>query len=231
MSKNGEQIADLVQFYRPQDDGEPNLFQIWDGGGARGDSVTPSTYSAEYRLWMHDKLIHHMKRNGVAGLLSLGCGNAAVEGEVVRAGYRVLGVDAMPEAVELARSKGVEAIRADLTSWTPEEPWAVIYMDGVLGHLYRPAGGILPILRRIRSWLTPSESGVATFVASNDDTKDGSPAQPAPGVLGFHWLSAAYMNDQALAAGFDKVEIEHFRYQRPQSGDRIRSIIVAHVHA
>lgn len=225
------QINDLLEFYLPKREGDPNLFEVWENGDSRGDSVTPSTYSARYREWMRDKLLHHLKRTGGGGVLSLGCGNAAVEAELVRSGHRVVAVDALSEAVELANAKGVEAVQADISVWSPPEPWSVIYMDGVLGHLYDPADGVQPILRRIRSWLAPGPNGVATFVASNDDTRNGEQAQPAPNVRGFHWLATGYLGEQALAAGFTSVEIEHFSYQRPQTGDRRRSVIAAHVSA
>jgi SAM-dependent methyltransferase len=224
----GSRMDKIARFYRARSDDEPNLFQIWEMGGARGDSITPSTFSQEYRRWMHDKLVYHLKRNLGPGLLSLGCGNATIEAELVRAGYSVMGVDAMPEAVELARAKGVEAICADLMTWAPVQRWPTVYLDGVLGHLYDPDHGLVPMLRRIRSWLDPGDSGVATLIVSNDDTKDGSPAQPASGVPGFYWLSAEFMRDQALGSGFDAVEVEHFTYRRPRSGDRSRSIIVAY---
>jgi hypothetical protein len=46
---------------------------------------------------MADRLAAALDLNA-GGLLSLGCGNAAVEAEVVRRGYDVLAIDAMPEA-------------------------------------------------------------------------------------------------------------------------------------
>lgn len=229
MRATNEQLAKLTEFYLPGQDGKPNLFEIWEDGGARGDSVTPSTYSAEYRNWMRAKLIAELDRTG-GGMLSLGCGNAVIESEIARAGYRVLAVDALAEAVELAQAKGVDAVRADINAWSPEEGWSLIYMDGVLGHLYTPAEGLRPVMERIRSWLASAADGrAATFLASNDGSRNGEPAQPAPGVAGFHWLSAGYMRDEALAAGFDQVATEEFRYSRPVSGDRLRSIIVARV--
>jgi hypothetical protein len=69
----------LEQFYLSHQGGERNLFQIWEGGGARGDSVTPSTYSTEYRTWMVEKLSGELERHHAKGLLSLGCGNAIEE--------------------------------------------------------------------------------------------------------------------------------------------------------
>lgn len=222
---------DLISFYLDKNTEKESLFHVWEDGGARGDSVTPATYSAEYRAWMVDELVAELDRNG-GGLVSLGCGNAAVEAEVVRRGYRVRAIDAMAEAVTLARQKGVDAERADIYQWTPEETWSVAYIDGVLGHLHDPATGLVPVLSRIRSWLAPrphSASGLATLVASNDAPKDGSEVQKAPGVDGFHWLSAAFIRDQAIAAGFDRVETAEFRYRRPLSGERVRSVVTGYL--
>lgn len=225
------QLENLKKVYLPPSEGQPSLFQIWEEGGARDDSVTPSTYSTEYRSWMTEKLVAELDRGEGGGLLSLGCGNAAVESEIARKGYRVLGVDAMEEAVVLAKAKGVDAVCADIGQWSPDEPWSVIYMDGVLGHLYDPGKGLRPAMERIRAWLAPArDAGVATFVASNDATNNGALAQPAPGIAGFHWLSAEYMRDEAIAAGYDDVTVEEIHYKRPRSGDRVRSIIIAHTY-
>ncbi|MDJ1134773.1 class I SAM-dependent methyltransferase [Streptomyces iconiensis] len=231
------QLDTLTDFYLPKRDNEPNLFQIWEDGGARGDSITPSTYSAAYRGWMRDKLVAALEAHGAKNLLSLGSGNAAIESGLARDGYRVLAVDALAEAVELAESKGLEALQADIADWTPEGSWPVVYMDGVLGHLYDPrTRSIQPVLRRIRSWFADDSgngqgTGGGTLIASNDCTTDGSPAQPAPGVTGFHWLTGAYMREQALAAGFGEVEAETFTYDRPLSGRRVRSVITARLVA
>ncbi len=222
---------DLVRFYMTDGAGKPNIFQVWEEGSGRGDSVTPSTYSSEYRNWMCDKLVAELNRNG-GGLLSLGCGNAAVEARVAQRGFRVLAIDAMEEAVVLAQKKGVEAICADIYQWEPHERWPVIYLDGVLGHLYHPRAGLLPVLERIRSWLAPridSSSGVATLVASNDAPSNGADVYKAPGVNGFYWLSAEYMRHQALKVGFAEAVIGEFRYQRPVSGERIRAIMTGYV--
>jgi hypothetical protein len=231
MSTASEQLRELAAFYTGRGDGESTLFEIWERGEARGDSVTPSTYCAEYRRWMRDKLVEVLDEHGAAGLLSLGSGNAAVESEVHGKGYRVLCVDVVQQAVDLARAKGLEAVRADVTRWAPAEPWPVIYMDGVLGHLYTAADGILPVLGRVRSWLTgpgsPAGGRGGSLVASNDSPRNGGPAQPAPGVAAFHWLSGAYLRDQALRAGFVSASVQTYVYERPLSGRRARSVLVA----
>ncbi|WP_328779898.1 class I SAM-dependent methyltransferase [Streptomyces canus] len=220
-------IDTLRQFYLSHRPGEPTLFDIWEAGGARGDSVTPSTYSDAYRSWMHDKLVTAVKENRTDRLLSIGCGNAAVESEVAQGGYRVLAVDAIEDAVALARAKGIEAQCADVTTWSPDGSWPVVYADGLLGHIYQPATGLAPLLSRIREWLSNTDTR-GTLIASNDGPKDGSRVQAAPGVPGFHWLSGEYMHDQAVAAGFQDVSVEYFRYDRPESGVRSRAVITAH---
>jgi len=223
VKRSSSQLDDLADFYL----GGGNLFQIWERGGARGDSVTPSTYCAEYRHWMQDKIVKHLERSENPQLLSLGCGNAAVESEVAAKGYRVLCVDAIQEAVDLARVKGLRALRADITTWTPDEPCSVAYMDGVLGHLYRPETGLVPILSRVRSWLQSADPSHGTLIASNDSPGNGQPAESAAGVIGFHWLSASYLCDQVLLAGFGSISSETFIYERPLSGTRARSVVVA----
>ncbi|MFD9077368.1 class I SAM-dependent methyltransferase [Streptomyces erythrochromogenes] len=227
MTSTNAGINDLMRFYLPRSDGEPNLFEIWERGEARGDSVTPSTYSSAYREWMQDKLVGALKDHGTSRLLSLGSGNAAVESDIAQGGYRVLAVDAMPEAVAMAKAKGVDALQGDVTTWSPEGDWPVIYMDGLLGHLYTAEHGLSPTLTRIRTWLSGNATGRGTLIASNDSTQDGSAAQCAPGVDGFHWLSARYIRDEALAAGFSEVTTETFLYERPLSGERARAVITA----
>jgi 2-polyprenyl-3-methyl-5-hydroxy-6-metoxy-1,4-benzoquinol methylase len=219
---------DLENFYLKNCDGKSSLFEIWEDGGARGDSVTPSTYSPMYRSWMCGKLIAELRRTGGA-LLSIGCGNAAVEAELVRQGFSVLAIDALAEAVASARRKGVDALCADIYQWEPERTWPVVYMDGVLGHLYDPQHGLHPALERVRSWMEPTPGGAAALVSSNDSTKNGDPAEKAPGVDGFYWLSASYLRTQALESGFSESWTEEFRYQRPVSGERVRAVMVAHV--
>lgn len=221
-------IGSLRAVYLSNTGGEPSRFHLWDRGEAVGDSVTPSTYSTEYRAWMGDLLRKFLDNSDAAesGLLSLGCGNAAVEADLVSAGYRVLGVDAMPEAVELARRKGVETVQADLLTWTPpRKEWSVVYADGLLGHLFDEEHGIRPALERIRSWMP---EGKGTLVISNDDPRTDDETQAHTEVPQFTWLSARFMKAQAEAAGFHDIWTTWFTYVRPVSGPRERAIVTAH---
>lgn len=180
---------------------------------------------------MVDMIVAELDRNG-GGLLSLGCGNAAVEAEVIRRGHDVVAIDAMEVAVQMARLKNVDAVCADIYQWDPQRTWAVAYIDGVLGHRFDSMVGLVPVLSRIRTWLAPnadSASGVATLIASNDAPKDGSDVQSAPGVNGFHWLSAPYIGNQESLSGYSDVRLDVYRYRRPVSGERSRSIVIGHV--
>ena len=217
-----QDLSQLNQFYLGDTVAGENLFDIWERGAGKGDSVTPSTYSAEYRQWMYQVLVE-LLADDPGGLVSIGSGNAVIESQLTRAGHRVLAADALQEAVDLARGKGVEAVRADVRTWSPPpENWTVVYADGLLGHLYEPEQGLLPILNHVRTWLEPTEG---TIVISNDHTQSGSGVEPAPAVPGFHWLSEEFLRKQTAAAGFHEVSCVLFTYQRPLSGPRTRVVL------
>ncbi|MGH3345016.1 MAG: class I SAM-dependent DNA methyltransferase [Carbonactinosporaceae bacterium] len=214
----------LRAFYLQNGEGEPSIFHIWEHGGAKGDSVTPSTYSDSYRNWMEELLRKFLDENEGSSLLSVGCGNAAIEASLVADGYRVLGVDALEEAVALARHKGVDATCADVRTWTPPPgSWRLLYADGLFGHLHDPGDGLQPVLRRFRSWL-PENGGL---VISNDGPRTASDIEPHPDVPGFVWLSGSYLQQQVEQAGFQDVSCALFTYERPVSGPRERVIITA----
>ncbi|MER7048586.1 class I SAM-dependent methyltransferase [Streptomyces jumonjinensis] len=219
---------DLKKFYSGREDNSPSIFDVWEQGAARGDSVTPSTYSHEYREMMLGTLVEALAKSDARRLLSLGCGNAVIEAELAAQGYDVLAVDAMPEAVRLARRKGLTSLLADVREWSPAPgEWPVVYADGLFGHLYDPDTRTLPILHRIRSWFTDG----GTLIASNDSTRSGEPAEAAPGVNAFYWLSEDYLADQAYDAGFSFAECRTFTYSRPISGPRHRSVLIAQTAA
>jgi SAM-dependent methyltransferase len=217
-------LDELRKFYRC--DNDLSLFDVWEDGGANGDSITPSTYSASYRQWMIDFLCQQLGRSERPTMLSIGCGNASVESEVARAGYEVFAIDVLDRAIEIARRKGLRAQIADVRTWTPEPgKWGLVYADGLLGHLYEPMEGLVPILKHLHSWLEP---GPGTLVISNDTPREGRDAQLAPGVP-VHWLSAPYLLEQSRQAGFVDVSYTTYTYTRPLSGPRDRVIMTARI--
>lgn len=219
-------IDELRKFYLCDGNRGLSLFDIWEGGAANGDSVTPSTYSSPYRRWMISFLCEQLAAAAVPTLLSVGCGNASVEAGVSRAGYDVLCVDVLDEAVEIARRKGLEACVADVRSWAPEPGrWGVVYADGLLGHLYDPQDGLRPVLKHLHGWLAP---GPGVLVVSNDAARDGREVQSAPGIP-FFWLSPGYLAESATEVGFNDVTTATYTYTRPLSGLRERTVLTARV--
>ncbi|MGH3388481.1 MAG: class I SAM-dependent methyltransferase [Actinomadura sp.] len=218
-------IEALRDLYLSETGSEQSRFHIWERGEPVGDSVTPSTYSGAYRIWIRDLLRKLLDESDSPALLSIGCGNAAVEAGLVAAGYRVLAIDAMEEAVTLARAKGIDAICADVFSWEPpSRDWTVVYTDGFLGHVYDPDAGLQPVLERIRSWMLP---GKGVIVNSNDDPRTDSDVQAHTDAPAFNWLSGPYLKAQAEIAGFNDIWTTWFTYQRPVSGPRERVIMTA----
>jgi SAM-dependent methyltransferase len=217
-----EQVKAVRDYYLHDNDGEPSIYHIWERGAGRGDVTTPATSSVPYRQYMVELLRGLLAGNDNPGLLSIGCGNGMIEAELASEGFRVLGMDAMPHAVELARAKGLDAVCADVLSWTPPAgPWNVIYADGSLGHLYDPATGIGQVLARFKSWLP--EQGV--LVLSNDPPRTDAELQENPGVAKYYWFSQAWLHRAVEEAGFDAVTSTAFSYQKPVSGPRDRIVV------
>lgn len=211
----------LRSFYR---NGERSIFHIWEKGGTRGDAVTPSTYSPSYRRWMSALLRGFLVESPDPGLLSLGCGNALIEAGLAAEGLRVLAADALEEPVELARAKGVDAVCADVLTWTPPPgPWTVLYADGLLGHLHSPDTGVRHVLERFRTWLP--EGGV--LVVSNDPPRTDAELEPNHNVPGYVWLSRSYLHRQAEECGFRDVASALFAWDKPLTGPRQRVIVTA----
>ena len=172
---------------------------------------------------MGDLLRGFLAESPDPGLLSLGCGNATIEAGIVADGFRVLGVDALEPAVELATAKGVDAVCADVLNWTPPPgPWTVLYAEGVLGHLYDPGTGVRNVLKRFQSWLPEGGS----LVISNDPPRTDTQVQEHPD-LPYFFLSQSYLHRQVEECGFHDVTSTVFTYQKPLSGPRDRVVVTA----
>jgi SAM-dependent methyltransferase len=218
-------IESLRALYLSETSGEPSRFHIWERGEPVGDSVTPSTYSRAYQTWIRDLLRKFLDDSDTPALLSLGCGNAAVEAGLVADGYRIIAIDAMEEAVTLARAKGIDAVCADFFTWKPPSTdWTVVYADGFLGHAYDPDEGLRPVLERIRSRMPP---GRAILVNSNDDPRTDADVQGHTEIPAFSWTSGPCLKAQGETVGFTDIWTTWFTYQRPVSGPRERVIVTA----
>lgn len=220
-----DQIQAVRAFYLHGNGDKPSIYHIWESGGGRGDVTTPAQSSPAYRQHMGDLLRGFLAESPDPGLLSLGCGNGMIESGIAAGGIRVLGVDAMEDAVELARARGVNAVRADVLSWTPPPgPWTVLYADGILGHLYDPVTGITNVLNRFKSWLAPGDA----LVISNDPPRTDAELQENPNMPpAYFFISQQYLHQRIEECGFRDVTSSIFRYSKPVTGPRDRVIVTA----
>ena len=223
-----QDLAAVRDYYltRRQVDGEMrNVYDIWERGGAFGDSITPSTYCAEYQSHILLKLQSLTDKS--ERILSLGCGNAAVEARLVKLGYNVSAMDVNPEAVALARGKGIDAFLDDimLIDRPKLSGVSVIYADGLIGHLVDADLGLTPFAEKLRELdLAPG----TRFVISNDAPRQTTMEyEPHERVQNFWFVSLRYLTKTLDNAGFDVAERYTFQYFRPKSGMRDRTICVA----
>lgn len=229
-TRSQQDISVMREYYLKKRDvaGEPKtIYEIWEEGGAFNDSITPSTASPEYRSHMFLKLLSLTGAGSVC--LSLGCGNAFVEADLVQAERTVLAVDSCEEAVTLAQGKGVDAWTADIYDVSPDDLGAldVVYADGLLGHLFNPTHALEPFVAKLR---TLQMKPGAWLVISNDAPADpNTEVLPHPHVPDFWFFSKTYLAQVFAAAGLEIYESYYFPYMRPISGLRRRTICVARV--
>ncbi len=210
-----------LKYYQLKGSDGLTVLDRWERVEAFNDSVTPSTWSPDYRAWIVGRLKSLCEFGQRKRLLSIGCGNGFVEAELVSAGYNVSAFDALPESVELARMKGVAAVVCDF--WNSDEVMGtgfdVAYADGVIGHLLGSAsmGDILAVFRKL---VAPG----GRILISNDSAANGR-IENHPSVAGFFYIHSSYFASAAKEAGFKLNSIMEYRYFRPISGRRWRAVV------
>ncbi|GAA2206665.1 hypothetical protein GCM10009850_021230 [Nonomuraea monospora] len=228
MPQSKPELARIHDYYclpRPVGSASQSIYDIWESGGAFNDSITPSTYVPEYRSHIVLKIL--MLTAPDAAVLSLGCGNGFVEGDLAGLGRDVRAIDCNAEAVELTRKKGVDARTADFFELAPADAADVsaVYADGLLGHLFDATTGLDPALGKLRDLHLPSGSHL---VLSNDAPRDGkADFAMHEHVDGFWFIAKDYLHKGLISFGFEPLESYYFPYQRPVSGMRNRTICVA----
>ncbi|MFG6199800.1 class I SAM-dependent methyltransferase [Nonomuraea sp. JJY05] len=230
MPQSRPELASIHDYYclpRSVGSASQSIYDIWESGGAFNDSITPSTYVPEYRSHIVLKIL--MLTAPEAAVLSLGCGNGFVEGDLAAHGCDVRAIDCNAEAVELTRKKGVDARTVDFFDLRPVDTADVsaVYADGLLGHLFDAAGELAPALGKLRDLaLRPG----TYLVLSNDAPRDAkADFAPHEHVAGFWFIAKDYLHKSLISFGFEPVESYYFPYLRPVSGIRNRTICVARV--
>ena len=222
---NQETLVYKDNYYsKPREEGV-NIYDIWEEGKAYRDSITPSIYDSQYRSFITDKIKSLLDHDYSERILSIGSGNAFVERDLHSSGYSILASDLNPDAMKLAQKKGVPFVLADVNQWEPQEKnFALIYCDGVMGHLYQPESGFQRLLGRLRQWLLPNSGQI---LISNDAAIIDTPVHLHPNVKGFYWFSPEYLCSELSKAGFHEVKSEIFVYPRPLTGNKERLIVRA----
>jgi SAM-dependent methyltransferase len=228
MSGADQDLDSVREYYcapRAVGSGDLTIYEIWEAGGAFRDSITPSTYVPEYRAHIVEKILEVSDVG--ATVFSIGCGNGFVEADLVGHNRAVRAMDYNDEAVELTRRKGVDAFKADFFELTPADfaDVDVVYADGLLGHLFHPEQKVAPALAKLAS-LAPRAG--TRLVFSNDSPRDPAAAfAPHEAVEGFWFVSKDYLAEQLATVGFVPKETYYFAYDRPLSGIRNRTIVIA----
>jgi SAM-dependent methyltransferase len=101
-----------------------------------------------------------------ARVLSIGAGNGFTEAELAAAGFDVLATDRSEIALRFCERKGLVTAKYEFPEDPPEHlrGFDVVYCDGVLGHLWRPAAGCREFWVKATKFCKPD----ALMLLSND---------------------------------------------------------------
>lgn len=99
-------------------------------------------------------------RRGTPGrALDVGCGEGVYTVHLAQAGYRVVGVDFVPAALDAARARAalagveVELRECEVTEYNATAPFDIVLDSGCLHHL--PRGRVAAYRDRLDQWLAP----------------------------------------------------------------------------
>lgn len=90
-------------------------------------------------------------------VLDVGCGRGETMATLAALGWDVRGIDPDPQAVKVARNRGLQAHCGTIWSHTIDAGFDVIWMSHVVEHVHRP----VDVLRRCRELLAPGGTLIA----------------------------------------------------------------------
>lgn len=200
-----------------------HIFDRWEKGEPQEDSTTASVCSVHYRQYILEIVKSVLNNDDV--IISIGAGNGFTEKLLSESGFRIYCFDIDEYAVKLCKEKGLNACCADffsLSSISFPSP-SLIYMDGVLGHLFTNKKGLQPFFSHIRSIM----NGESYFLLFSFDDILKAHCEPHIDVKGYFHLSSKLVHCFLKKNGFTKNCDYIFEYYRPISGMRKRRIILS----
>lgn len=206
--------------------------------GARRSTASPTIYGEDLAYIHHagfgdlardaaPALVDELRRGGIADglVVDLACGSGILARELVAAGYDVLGVDASPAMIDLARATAPEArfVVAALSEFRIPECAAVFCIGEGLGYLGpgRQRVELGPLVDRVHDALLPG----GLFAFDVLETAEDAPMRYATERAGPGWRVLAEVSADVAAS----VVTRHITTIREVDGEVRRSTEVHRV--
>jgi SAM-dependent methyltransferase len=200
----------LTRFYTMRRKAYLSIYDAWEDERPYRHWATPAVTDRVYRHHVAGLIRDAIVNRPAARILSVGCGNAFVEGLLAAEGFDIHAVDLHERSVLIARRRGVQAEVGDIMSWTPQTTeYDLIFIDGVLGHLYDPDSPTLVLaLSRMRKWM--AADGV--MIIANDICGEDERVVPSTTGIQFYRFSQEFLVESLAFAEliFRSVETYHY---------------------
>lgn len=206
--------------------GEESLFGMWESGEATDMLAPLSVRRPRYRRLIAG-ILRRYAPTQTARVLSIGAGNGFTEAELAAAGFNVLATDRSDIALRFCKRKGLVTAKYEF----PEEPsvhlhgFDVVYCDGVLGHLWRPATGCQEFWVKATKFCKRDALMLLSNDLSETDTAPTLGVRTDPGAKFFRPPAGWFARD-AQASGLWQPEATRTLRYRRQGLLRRREILI-----
>jgi SAM-dependent methyltransferase len=200
----------LTRFYTVRRDAYPSIYDAWEEERPYQQWATPAVTDRAYRNRVASLIREAIMDRPAARILSVGCGNAFVEGILAAEGFEIDGVDLHERSVLLAGRRGVHAEVGDVMNWTPRSPdYDLLFIDGVLGHLYDPdSPALILALSRMRKWVAAG----GMMIIANDLCGESERVIPSTTGVEFYRFSQGFLVESLASAELTCRSVETYHY-------------------
>lgn len=206
---------------------QESLFEQWEKGCDANFPRPLSVRSKSYRQLL-SQIIKKFLNSESNTILSIGSGNGFMERDLALDGFSVLASDKSDQALFFCKEKKLETLRLDILTDNVIDigEFDLVLCDGVLGHCWKPASGLLATWEKLALLTKPGKFLVISNDLADDD-RINTEVFGHPGKFFFRPPVGWFSNDAAKTGKWHLGETQIILYERRfNEAMRMREVLV-----